>query len=413
MKIALVSAPYDTNLYRIGETLGIKYLASLLLENNFEVDVFEPTLMNLNIKELHNLLTEKEYDIIGFSIMFDASVNNVARAVKNLRDSSYRGHITLGGHVPSLSPEEILLSIPGADSIVLYEGEETLLDLSNTIKQGKNLSNVDGLAYRENNLIRKTNLRKPIENLDTLPFPLRDKLSMHLGYPHFFMISSRGCPYSCSFCSVTTFYQSAGCELWRCRSISNLIEEINFLINKFGATTISFLDDEFLVNKFARERAKKFAKTLIEQNLKLSWSIECRCDDVDEILFSLLKESGLRHVFLGIESGVQSVLDRFNKNTTVYINRNAVNIIRKLGISLAVGFIMFDPYTTIGEVKENIDFLDEMQIVSYTSLATKLKIYKGTPIFSLLYYQKRLKNKGFEYDFNFNQQNVYLFIMHF
>ena len=384
VRVALVSAPYDTNVFRIGENLGIKYLASALLASNVEVTVVEPALENLSNAEVAEELLRHSYDAVGFSIMFDEAVGNVSEIVADLRARGFRKHITVGGHVPTFNSKKILQTIPGIDTVVQYEAEETIVELLEALDAPHKWCSIKGLAYRGSDGVVSNSPRPLIAELDSIPFPMRDAYSRHLGDPHFFVVTSRGCPFVCTFCSIPAFYKTPPGSAWRTRSVENVLAELEYLVYEHEATSISFLDDEFLVGKRGKERARTLADAISQRYKGLTWSFECRADDVEQHLFKALQDGGLRHVFLGIESGVQRVLDTFDKRTTVEQNRNAIEIVRGLGLSLGVGFIMFDPYTTFDEMRQNITFLNAMKIGTYKAVANKLRVYAGTRMESLL-----------------------------
>jgi radical SAM superfamily enzyme YgiQ (UPF0313 family) len=127
---------------------------------------------------------------------------------------------------------------------------------------------------------------------------------------------------------------------------------------------------------------------------------------VDAGLFRQLADGGLRHVFIGIESGVQRVLDTFGKRTTVEQNRRAIEVVRSLGLSLATGFIMFDPFTTTAELRENAQFLQDTRTGSYKAVANRVRVYSGTPLHSALVRAGRLRSNGLVHEFEFAHEDV-------
>jgi anaerobic magnesium-protoporphyrin IX monomethyl ester cyclase len=297
---------------------------------------------------------------------------------------------------------------PGLDSIVRFEGEETLLELVEYVAKPEQWAAIRGLSFRGAIGITANPPRALIADLDTLPFPIRDATSRHLGDPHFFVVTTRGCPFTCTFCSIPAFYRAAPGLSWRARSIDNVISELKYLTTEWGAKTISFLDDEFLVGRNGKKRAIELATEMQRRGLDLTWAFECRADDVDAELFSRLKAGGLRHVFVGVESGVQRVLDTFDKRTTVEQNRAAIKTIRSLGLSLATGFIMFDPFSTTAELRENVRFLDEMGIGSYKAVANKVLVYAGTRLEQDLDRAGRLLRDGLALGYEFHAPGVAL-----
>lgn len=406
MRVALVSAPYDARAFRTGENLGVKYLAAAVEEQGAEVITMDPVLCGLDEQAIVQSLLDDPYDLIGFSVMFDSALPGVARLVRKLRAAGCSTHITIGGHVPTFGYHELLASLPELDSVVRFEGERTLVELLEHLDRPDAWRSIRGLAYRESGEIMANRPRDLIDDLDSLPFPRRDATSRHLGDPHFFVVTTRGCPFTCTFCSVPAFYKEPRGPAWRARSVGNVIGELAQLTREWGATAISFLDDEFLVGRNGKRRASQLAESIQHHQLDLAWSFECRADDVDSALFAELRQGGLRHVFIGVESGVQRVLDRFQKRTAVDQNRKAIEAIRELDLSLAVGFIMYDPYTTTEELRTNVSFLRETGIASYKAVANKVLVYRGTEMARQLQREGRLIVNGFASDFRFLHPEV-------
>jgi 5-methoxy-6-methylbenzimidazole methyltransferase len=406
MRVALVSAPYDTAAFRIGENLGIKYLAAVLRAANVPVDVYEPALAGLDNAAVATRLSAGCYDVVGLSVMFDSALPNALEIARLLHRPGGAPHITLGGHVPTFNDEVILQRSPEVDTIVRFEGEQTLVELLAAVHEPGRWGAVRGLSYRAGGRVVSNPPRPLIADLDSLPYPVRDETSRHLGDPHYFVVTTRGCPFVCTFCSIPAFYKTPPGAAWRARSIDNVLDELESLVRDRGATAISFLDDEFLVGRGGKRRAIRLAEGISARRLGLSWSFECRADDVDAELFRQLKAGGLRHVFIGVESGVQRVLDTFDKQTTVEDNRRAVGIVRGLGLSLAIGFIMFDPYTTVPEILENVRFLRDLRIGSYKAVANRVLVYSGTALHAALAREGRLRSDGLVHEFDFVHRDV-------
>ena len=300
MRVALVSAPYDTQAYRIGENLGLKYVAAALDADDIPTDVYDPALSGLGTDELVGHLAEGSYDLVGISVMFDSAVPAVMEIVDGLREQNCRAHITAGGHVPTFNHIELLRDNAGLDSVIRFEGDVTIVELVRALRCHGPLASIAGLTYRSPAGIRANPPRHLVADLDDLPFPRRDPTSRHLGDPHFFVVTTRGCPFNCTFCSIPAFYREPAGKQWRTRSTHNVLDELEYLATHWGATTISFLDDEFLVGENGKERAVELADALAASGMNLTWSFECRADDVAETLFRRLQRCGLRHVFLGI-----------------------------------------------------------------------------------------------------------------
>ncbi|MBA7470512.1 hypothetical protein ES707_05799 [subsurface metagenome] len=407
MKVALVVSPYKSSSYRMGESLGIKYLAAVLEHNGIGVDVFQANVLNLTVEAIVNRLLKKPYDLIGFSLPFSGLLPTTIEIIRLLRISTIKPHVTVGGHFATFEDRELLESFPEVNSVVRFEGENTLLELVACLKKPNKLHTIKGLSYRLRDSIYVNEPRDLIKDLDTLPFPKRDITSKYLGNPHFLMISSRGCYGNCTFCSVCSFYRIPSGSKWRIRSVDNVLDELYFLQRDWGAKTISFLDDNFIGScEKGRARALKIADAIKSKKLYITWSIDCRAQDIKKSTIKSLKEAGLKNVFLGIESGCQSQLNRYGKNTTVNENRKAIMILKEMGVDVECGFIIFDAYTSIEEIKENLRFISEFDIGTFNVISNRLQVYGGTRIKEILSRENNLVKNYFEYDYSFRDKKV-------
>ena len=174
------------------------------------------------------------------------------------------------------------------------------------------------------------------------------------------METSRSCHGECHFCEGYLFRKLNPGSGYSVKSADRVIQEIQYVIENYQYRVFSFSDDNFFADgsENAKQRVKDIANALIKNKIRIRFTIECRADDISEEIFTLLKRAGLCKVFVGIESGSQSVLNRYNKGTTVEENHKAIQILSKLNIKCHPGYILFDPYTTIQELHETVDFFE-------------------------------------------------------
>lgn len=247
----------------------------------------------------------------------------------------------------------------GADYVFLGEVEETLsailaLPLPLNIDQ---LDAIDGLAHIKNGIV-KYRLRLRIKSLDNYPMPqyayLKEGKQL---YPLCVMETCRSCHGRCNFCEGHLFRQQNLGSSYRVKSPERVVDEIESVIRTYNCRLFSFSDDNFFADgDLGIERAEQIAKILIKRKIKLRFTIECRADDIAFASMTLLKKAGLYKVFVGIESGSQDVLDRYNKGTTVNQNRQAIEILNNLHILCHPSHILFDPLTTRKELEETVAF---------------------------------------------------------
>lgn len=303
---------------------------------------------------------EKDSDIV----IFIAQYREEARSdwLKEMSDV-LEGSILVGvcGKATTEAAEFIIANMPNIDFVIKGEPEYTVRDIIAAYPDIV-YSSIKGLVYRtsDNNIIY-SGKRDAIQDYDSLPLPSFSYLKEgYKKYPLCVLRSSRGCHGKCNFCEGHIYRQSHYGNIYRAKSAERIINEIEYVINTFGYRVFAFADDNFLVdNKYGKIRAENFAQILLKKKIRIRYTIECRVDNIDENLFALLKKSGLQKVFLGIESGVQSVLDRIEKGTTVEQNDTAIKILKSLDIKCEPGYILFDPLTTVKELHENIKFFEK------------------------------------------------------
>jgi len=348
MKVLLIYPPYRHGRFVLPK--GLAYVAACLLKAGHEVKVLDADAFVFTDEQLKQRLLDEEYDVVGISALATAYnfVLKVAHFIKRIKPSV---SIIVGGHLATHS-YEILLRNSSVDFCVIGEGEVTAVDLLAALSGEKSLKDVNGIAYKENGFVIKTKPREFIENLDEIPFPAWDLFSAEEVYSrntyttnifkagrHLFINGSRGCPYSCTFCS----YQ----KKVRLRSPASIIEELKYMKQKYGIRNFSFEDELFMVKK---ERTEEFCNRLIEEKLDLYWWASGRVNLVDKDILSLAKRAGCIRMSYGIESGSPEVLKRMKKNITPEGVEKAIRMTHEAGIQPGGTWILGMP----GENEETI-----------------------------------------------------------
>jgi radical SAM superfamily enzyme YgiQ (UPF0313 family) len=375
------------------QNLGLGYLASSLRAHGYTVEIVDFELPAERIVE-----TAKRLDpvLIGFSLIFQFYIERFLSLMIQLREAGVTCHFTMGGHFPSLSHREALAFIPELDSVVRFEGEETLVELADLIGQGRDWREIQGIAYRKNGEIQTNSLRPLIEDLDKLPYPDRSfEPGMVLGHYIFPILASRGCARTCSFCSIHMFYRSAPGKVVRTRKPAQVVREMRYLHENQGATIFLFQDDDFpLFGPVWKRWAREFVAELHRSDLvgRVMWKISCRADAVDPDLFAEMSAAGLYFVYMGLESGTEEGLKTLHKQITAEQNLRAVEILKGLGLAFQFGFMLFEPSTTFESISENIEFLHTIVDDGSVALAfCRMIPYDGTPIKDQLIREGRLK----------------------
>lgn len=258
----------------------------------------------------------------------------------------------------------VLNKIKEVDCCVLGEGEYVCLELIKALEYGNNWKEVKNIAYRENDIVHISSLAEPIKELDALPFPKRVVLNKM-----FVPIStSRGCYGKCNFCGVREFYDQCSIKSMRFRSPENVIQEIEQIQKNIDPDIFLISDETFLsASKMRKKWLEQFCLLLKKKKLNIKFQALARANDLisNKELLEKLKNVGLINIFIGIESFVQRQLDFYQKMTTVAQNEEAINILKKSGLKISMGLMLFDPYTTIDELLQNIFYLKKLECFKF------------------------------------------------
>ncbi len=332
-------------------------------------------------KDLVALVKEFKPDIVGFTAV-TSSFLNAYRLAEAIRMSFPHILIVMGGvHVSALRGK-LLERFPAIDVLVTGEGEKAIADLA----AGTMLKDIQGLAYREGREIRDNGLRTDLVELDSLPFPAYHKLD---GFPHNFeaalfnypkaptatIISSRGCPYQCSYCDRSVYRRT-----FRFNSPDYLYEHMAYLRKEFGIRHVFFYDDLFTFN---RERVEKFCGKLREKPLGMTFNCAVRVGHADDELLRMLKASGCWMVSLGIESGAPEILARHKTKVNFDEMKDTVKRIQKAGIRAKGLFMMGLPGETEGTIRITTDFINGLELDDMNM--TKFTPFPGSPLYQTIH----------------------------
>lgn len=280
--------------------------------------------------------------------------SRILRVCKNF-DSSL---ITLiGGPHVSFTANQVIEEAPWIDIVVRGEGEQTLVDLLNSWAVGRDLAQVPGIAYRRNGDITLTAPRPLIRELDELPLPARHLLPLSkyraLKAPCT-VITSRGCPFGCIFCSAPKMFGRGV----RFRNPRAVVDEIEIVNREFGFKQINIVDDTFTVKE---EHVQSICEGLMERGLNVKWSVYSRVDTVTPRLLRLMKQAGCSWVCYGLESGSQKILDRIKKRITVAQSKQAVKMAKEAGIDVMVSFLLGLPGENQRTARQSVRLAEELR----------------------------------------------------
>jgi radical SAM superfamily enzyme YgiQ (UPF0313 family) len=387
MSVILIKCPRScrSHFEENSESLALAYLGAALRQKGEDAEILDASLYGLSLDDIVEAILGNRYDLIGFTIADPTFIKSTMAVINALRQKGIKSHITMGGHTPTFHYKEVLEMCPGLDSVVMYEGENTIVELTQALSRKHDWHRINSLAYRGNSGIKCNPTRPLISNLDSLPFPVRDTVPFLLQHkPDAGVVSiagGRGCYMNCGFCSIRAFYTVPKGSPWRVRSNENIVDEMEHLVQTYDIKELLFVDDVFVgPGKKNKDRILELADEIEDRKLKVMFSIGETVHNIEEDLFKRLKAVGVRHVLLGIESGSQEILDYFNKGITIQEIQKAVEILKQLDIDIRVSFINFTPLTTIKQLKENVIFYLSLETNILQGLLNRLQPYGGTPL---------------------------------
>ncbi len=383
MKITFLNPPQTNSKYKflgvVAPSLGIGYMAAVLEEHGYDVDVLDSSALELTYDEIGEEILKRNPDIVSISAL-TPTIGVALDSADKIKQVKPDTVVVLGGYHPTFEYKSVLEE-PSVDVVVRGEGEYTFLDLVQTIEMGGDLANVEGLAFHDetDSSLVVTPDRPVIQDLDELPFPAFHLFPMekykilNITTNVATIITTRGCPMKCSFCSSAALH---GNHLRR-RSYQNVCDEIEVRLNEQNIDTIAFMDDTFTLNKkFVRD----FCAEIKRRNLKFWWGCTSRVDTLDEELLQTMKDAGCITIFIGVESADQQMLEKMNKNITLSKTENAFKLARKVGIRTIASCVIGMPEDTRKSIANTIAFVKNLNPnYALYSLATP---YPGTRFYN-------------------------------
>lgn len=341
MKILLVNPPFNRlkGIKDIYFPLGLGYLAGSLEKEGFDVSIYNAEVGEGDIwNEYKQVLKDINPDIVAISSS-SAKFHNAVEIARLFKEFNKKGKIILGGPHATICPKEVANEL--IDFVVKGEGEKTIVELCQAIKDNKDYSHIKGLEEK----------RELIENLDELPFPSRSKLLFKERYPKRIfgaIITLRGCPFNCGFCAAKCMWT----QKVRFRSIENVILEIKQVIKEFKTKEFFFWDDSFTLNK---QRTIELCKRL--KPLGIFWGCCTKVTLLDEELVRAMKKAGCASIELGVESGSQRIIDYIKKGITLEEVNRATTLLDKYHISYTLMLMAGFPSETKEDIEKTVEFI--------------------------------------------------------
>ena len=394
--------------------IGLAYVAAVLEKNHTVTVIDAPTegwrnledtggntyRVGLSDQQIAERLTSFRPDVVGIEVPFSGWSRTAFQVASDAKSVDKAVTVFLDGQHPSAMPKECLSNL-NVDFVVIGERENTVLELVDALdNETRDFKAVKGLGFLENGKPVITQPRPLIDDLDSLPFPARHLLPMQIysqavkenplrgeiQKPMTIMITSRGCPYNCVFCSNCIVWG----KRWRARSPANVVDELESVVKTFGVEQIDFYDDNMTLDK---KRMAAICDLIVERSLDVEWFTPngIRADTLDESLLRKMKRSGCKKIRLAPESGVQRVVDEvIGKNLELASVEEAVKLSKKVGIGVGCFFVIGLIGETKADIEETIRFAYKLKRLGADSFIFSI----AAPIYGTKLYEQA-KSGGF------------------
>lgn len=381
--------PKELQIMRPYVPLGILYISAFLEKQGYENEVFDSTFSTLDKLKEKLISTTPNVVAIYTNLMTKL---NVLKIIKFVRSEASLSHtrIVLGGPEVRNHTENFLNY--GADFIIIGEGEETTLELIKFLElpislspqaesRSEELRSIKGIAYLENGKVITTPERALIKDVNTLPFPNRQKIDFspylngwktHHGYSMMSVNTMRGCPYTCKWCSRAVYGGT-----YRRRSPQLVAQEMKHIKDTYNPDMIWFVDDVFTIH---HKWLTEFAEEVNKQDAIIPYEIISRADRLNEEVIKILKASGCFRVWVGAESGSQKIIDAMDRRVDVMQTRQMIRLAKQHGLEAGTFIMLGYPGETKQDIKETIEHLVQSNPSQYT--ITIAYPIKGTELYN-------------------------------
>ncbi len=371
-----LSGALQSGIFTIKVPLGLAYIASYLEKKGYSPEILDCMAYYENIiqidegkhriglpeKDIAKKIKEFRPDIVGVACGYtihEADSMKIAELVKRIDKGIF---VVLGGAHTSANPQ-LVLKNKNVDLAVLGEGEITFSKIVENLNNKNKLRKIKGIAFREKDKIHINPASEYIQNLDELPFPARHLLPMekylkhpqnaiaNMRSPTTEIITSRGCPFNCIFCSIHTVWG----KKWRARSAKNVVDELEEMNKKYEIKEFRFFDDNLSWDK---KRMIEICDEIIKRKLDIKWDTPngVAIATLNEEVLAKMKKAGYYKIVMGIESGSEKTLRFMRKPVSLEHARKIIAICNKLGIWTWSTFVVGFPDEDMKEIQKTIDF---------------------------------------------------------
>lgn len=359
----------------VNPPLGLLYLASSLRKKGFTVDVFDMGPQKLLMTDILDEIEKHSVKVVGLS-SFIANHGNGIRMAQAVKRRFPEVKVVMGGPQASFIAGEVL-NTGCVDVVSMFESEITIPELVDALISGKPLEGIQGITFLKDGEPFTTEPRPRIEDLDSIEFPAWDLLKIDKYNQPGIVLTGRGCPYRCIFCSASVV---SGAR-YRMRSTKNVVDEIEHLYNQYNIRHFFFADDTFTADQ---EHCVDICREIRRRRLLIRWEAEARANTVNSFIAREMVKAGCRHVQIGAESGDNHILKTIGKNITTDVIEEAVKTFLRHGTTVVCSFILGNPEDTLQTIDQTIKFAIKLKKLApnfSTSKFSFLTPLPGTPVY--------------------------------
>lgn len=412
MKILLIYPPYTSHItdpIKANPPLGLAYIAAYLEKFNYGVEILDALALGIeNVKrsdndpefltaglsneEIGGYIKKSDPDVIGIYGGVTSNIHNSHNCARIAKEINPDIPVVFGGSHSTSCPD-LVLRDNNIDIIVNGEGEITFLEIIKRIERDESISDTEGIIFRANGALRVNKERPYIDNLDSLPFPARHLLPMkiyakvsrfardhYMRHPRANMVSSRGCPGNCVFCSIHAIWG----HKWRPRSAGNVLDEMELLVNEYGIREIAFYDDNI---SFDKKRLIEICKGIQERRLDIKWDTPngVAIWTLDREVIRNMAKSGCYRLMFGIESACPKTQQFIRKKTSIDFCNRIIKYANDAGLWTQSTFVIGFPNEQMDSINETLNFIVKSDL-------DFVRVYIATPFPGTDLYEEFVKN---------------------
>jgi radical SAM superfamily enzyme YgiQ (UPF0313 family) len=385
------------------ENLAIRYLAAVLENNGHHIKII-PCTRYQDFSKIRKEVKKWNPDMMVVSMAFQSMTAMFLTVIQEIKEIKPEIHVTVGGHFPTFEYMK-LLENKYIDSVIRFEGENPLTQLMDGLMNGKDLSKIPNLLYKDKEGKVVENILKPeFPDMDNLTFPIRNKNPQYrLGERFATLITSRGCFHSkCLYCCIGAFHYPKNGPKYALRNPENIVLEMSHLYHNGGVKLFQFHDDNFLLpnQKKSLERIKSIKKGLIKKKVdmdSIAVLIKTRPDSLDEELMSSLVDMGTVGIFLGVENASKSGLKALKRGSNIDHIYDSIELIEQYPISMTFNLLIFHPTANLDEINQNIYFMSKYLDKAFDF--GRAEIVAGSPLEKLVIKKGLLRGNWPQWDY--------------